>query len=81
MHKIFCLRCKKCTENKNPVVSHTANGKMMILVYCYDCNSERNRFIKELDAKELFIRLGLETHIRTKNVLIQIHLCEYLGCY
>ena len=37
--------------------------------------------IKELDAKELFIRLGLETHIRTKNVLIQIHLCEYLGCY
>ena len=27
----YCLKCKKNTENINPVVSKTSNGKAMIL--------------------------------------------------
>lgn len=67
MYKIFCFRRKEYTENKNPVASHTTNGKMMIPAYCYDCNSERNRFVKKLDGRELFNSLGLKIPLMTKN--------------
>ena len=35
----YCLKCKKNTENINPRLSKTINGKTMILPKCAICAS------------------------------------------
>ena len=42
----YCLKCKKNTENINPKVSKTINGKTMLLSKCVICGSKISRFIK-----------------------------------
>ena len=32
--KSYCLKCRKNTENINPRVSKTSNGKTMVLAKC-----------------------------------------------
>ena len=43
----YCLKCIKNTENINPVVSKTSNGKTMILSKCVLCGSKKSGFIKK----------------------------------
>ena len=38
--KSYCLKCRKNTENINPSVSSTSNGKAMILSKCTICVSK-----------------------------------------
>ena len=57
--KSFCLKCKKDTENINPRVSNTSNGRTMILSKCAICGSKRSRFIKDQEAKGLLSNLGV----------------------
>ena len=42
----YCLKCRKNTENIDPEVSSTRNGKAMILSKCAKCGSKKSRFIK-----------------------------------
>ena len=48
----YCLKCKKKkkkknnTENVNPRVSATSNGRKMILSKCAICGSKKSKFIK-----------------------------------
>ena len=42
----YCLKCKKNTENIDPKISSTSNGKAMILSNCAICGSKKSRFIK-----------------------------------
>ena len=42
----YCLKCKKNTENIDPAVSKTNNGKTMLLSKCAICGSKKSRFIK-----------------------------------
>ena len=51
--KSYCLKCRKDTENINPNISGTSNGKAMILSKCTSCGSRKSRFIKNQEAKEL----------------------------
>ena len=44
--KSYCLKCRKDTENINPRVSNTSNGKTMILSKCATCSNKKSRFIK-----------------------------------
>ena len=44
--KSYCLKCKKDTENINPRVSNTSNGKTVLLSKCAECESKKSRFIK-----------------------------------
>ena len=44
--KSYCLKSSKDTENINPKVSSTSNGKAMILSKCAICGSKKSRFIK-----------------------------------
>ena len=37
--KSYCLKCKKDTENINPIVSKTSNNRTMILSKCAICKS------------------------------------------
>ena len=53
----YCLKCKKNTENINPKVSKTPNGKTMILSKCAICGSKKSKFIKEKQAKGLLSHL------------------------
>ena len=59
--KPCCLKCKKDTENINPRVSNTSNGKTMLLSKCAKCESKKWRFIKNQEAKWLLINLGTRT--------------------
>ena len=49
----YCLKCRKYTENINPQVSGTSNGKIMILSKCTICNSKKSKFINQQEAKGL----------------------------
>ena len=57
----YCLKCKKNTENINPKVSKTSNGKTMVLSKCAICDSKKSKFIKEQQAKRLLSNLGIRT--------------------
>ena len=48
----YCLKCRKNTENINPRVSNTSNGKTMILSKCAICGSKSSRFIKNKKQNE-----------------------------
>ena len=56
--KSYCLKCRKNTENINPRVSKTSNGRTMVLSKCAICGSKKSRFIKNQEAKGLFSSLG-----------------------
>ena len=59
--KSYCLKCRKVTENINPRVSNTSNGKTMILSKCAIWGSKKSRFIKNQEVKGLLSNLGLIT--------------------
>ena len=59
--KSYCLKCRKDTENINPNVLSTSNGKAMILSKCAIWGSRKSRFIKHQEAKELLSNSGLKT--------------------
>ena len=56
----YCLKCKKNTENIDPKISSTSNGKAMILSNCAICGSKKSRFIKNQEAKGLLSKLGFK---------------------
>ena len=57
----YCLKCRKDTENINPRVSNTSNGRTMVLSKCAICGSKKSRFIKNQEVKGLLSSLGLRT--------------------
>ena len=67
--KSYCLKCRKDTENINPSVSSTSNGKAMILSKCAICGSKKSRFIKNQKAKGLLSNLGLKTQLSKVQIL------------
>ena len=50
--KSYCLKCRKNTENINPSVSNTSNGRTIILSKCTKCGSKKSRCIKNQEAKD-----------------------------
>ena len=67
--KTYCLKCKKDTENINPNISSTSNGKSMILSKCAICGSKKSRFIKNQEAKGLLSNLGIRTPLNKVPIL------------
>ena len=59
--KSCCWKCRKNTENINPSVSSTSNGKATILSKWAICASKKSIFIKNQDTKELLSNLGIKT--------------------
>ena len=59
--ELYCLKCRKYTENIDSKVSGTSNGKIMILSKCAICSSKKSRFIKNQEAKRLLSKLGIKT--------------------
>ena len=59
--KSYSLKCKKNSENINPRVSNTSNGKTMLLSKCAKCGSKKSRFITNHEAKRILSNLGIRT--------------------
>ena len=71
MYKIesYCLKCRKNTENIDPTVSSTSNGKAMILSKCAIYGSKKSRFIKNQQTKGLLSKLGIKTPLSKVPIL------------
>ena len=65
----YFLKCKKDTENIGPEISSTSNGKAMISSKCAICGSEKSRFIKNQEAKDLLRNLGIKAPISKVPIL------------
>ena len=46
---LYCLKCSKNTESKNPKVAST----IMLLSKCAVCDSKKSKFIKQQEASGL----------------------------
>ena len=55
----YCSKCKKYTENIDPKVSASSNGRTMILSKCAIYGSKKSRFIKNQEVKGLLSKLGI----------------------
>ena len=65
----YCLKCRKDTENINPRVLNTINGRKTILSNCAICGSKKSRFIKDQEAKGLLSNLGVRTPLSKVPIL------------
>ena len=59
--KSYNSNCRKSTENINPSVSKTSNGKTMLLSKCSTYDSKKSRFIKNQEAKKLLSNVDVRT--------------------
>ena len=59
--KSYYIECGKHTENLNPKVSKTSNGRTMVLSKCAICGCKKSAFIKNQEAKGLLSNLGVRT--------------------
>ena len=57
--KTYCVKCRKNTENLNPKIFKTKNGRLIIQSKCLDCEIKKSRFVKEQEAKSLLRNLGI----------------------
>ena len=67
--KSYCFNCRKNTENINPRVSKTSNGRTMVLSKCEICGSKKWRFIKNQEAKGLLSNIGVRTPLNKVPIL------------
>ena len=70
-----CVVCRKNTENLNPKIFKTKNGRLIMQSKCADCGIKKSRFVKEQEAKGLLSNLGIKTplsKIPLLNVLFQV---------
>ena len=56
----YCLKCIENTENINPRVSKTSNGKTMLLSKCAIYDSKKSRSIKKQEASGILSSLGIK---------------------
>ena len=59
--KTCCVKCRKNTENLNPKIFKTKNGRLLMQSKCTDCGIKKSRFVKEQEAKGLLSNLGIKT--------------------
>ena len=59
--KTYCVKCKKDTENIDPKMARTKNGRLLMQSKCTVCGIKKSRFMKEQEAKGLLSNLGIKT--------------------
>ena len=59
--KIYCVRCRKDTENIDPKMVGTKNNKLIMQAKCLVCRIKKSIFVKEQEAKSLLINLVIKT--------------------
>ena len=59
--KIYCLVCRKNTENKDAKVIKIKNGRLQMRSQCSICGNKNSRFAKKHEAKGILSSLGIRT--------------------
>ena len=59
--KIYCVKCRRDTENIDPKMVGTKNSRLLIQAKCSVCGIKKSRFVKEQEAKRLLSSLGFKT--------------------
>ena len=67
--KSYCLKCRKNTENIDPKMSNSSNGRTVILSKCAIYGSKKSRFIKNQETKGLLSNLGIKTPLSKVTIL------------
>ena len=57
--KTYCLVCRKDTDNINPKMIQTKNGRLQLKSQCSICRNKKSRFVKIQEASSLGIRTPL----------------------
>ena len=58
---IYCVKCRKSTENLNSKIFKTKNVRLIMQSKCPVCGIKKSRFVKEQEAKGLLSNLGIKT--------------------
>ena len=58
---LYCLKCRKNTESKNPKVARTKKRRVMLLSKFAVCDSKKSKFIKQQETSGLLSSLGIKT--------------------
>ena len=59
--KTYWVKCKKDTENIDPIIVRRKNNILVMQSECSICGIKKSRFIKEQEAKGLLTNLGIKT--------------------
>ena len=70
--KIYCVKCRKDTENIDPKMVDTKNNRLIVESKCSVCRITKSRFVKEQETK------GLLSNLRIKTLLSKITLLNVL---
>ena len=66
---LYCFKCRKNTESKNPKVAKTKNGRIVPLSQYAVCDSKKSKFIREQEASGLLSSLGIKTPLNKTPLL------------
>ena len=55
--KSYCLKCRKDTDDRDPKILSSSNGRAMVLSKCAICGSKKSRFFKNQEAEGLLKQL------------------------
>ena len=61
--KIYCVKCRKHTENIDPKMVGTKNNRLIMQSKCSVCRIKKSRFVKEQEAKDLLSNLKIKTQL------------------
>ena len=67
--EIYCLVCKKYTENTNPKIVRNRQNRLMIQSNCTNLGNKQSRFIKEQQAIGMLSNLGIKTPLSKVSLL------------
>ena len=61
--KIYCIKCRKETENIDRKIVRTKNNRLVMQSKCFICGIKKLRLVKEQEAKDLLSNLGIKTSL------------------
>ena len=59
--KAYCVKCRKDTENIDPIMFKTKNNRLTMQLKCPVCGIRKSRFVKGQEVKSLLCNLGIKT--------------------
>ena len=59
--KTYCAKCKKDTENIDPIMFRTKNNKLIMQSKCSVCGIKKSRFVGEQETNGLWNNLEIRT--------------------
>ena len=66
--KIYCVKCRKVTENIDPKLVRTKDNRLIMQSKCSVCGIKKSRFVKEQEAKDLLSNLGIKTSVEENSI-------------